>query len=324
MPTLLVTRKMSPELAARVQASVEGRRRAQGARLAPGGRAVLRIVAITLIVAALVEAGLAVRRAHRELEQERATLLQRVRDASAAISPREREVTRRIKPWLVRFDGAYAGDHVDDALRADGALARAVAQPTIYVRGSLGQLATDATESYPDAFVLCLVDPPPARTEKELRIKARAAFTASGMQPAHNVFRYADALIGLPLLAPGWAARVAATDDRGELDALRRSFERAPIEAAKRAAKARQLLIVVDEPGASTGLSELDGERPHDVRVGLVDLERGKTLLRLRRHVDPSWASGATRAELAKGIDSCSLALDVRSAVGAGPAVASP
>lgn len=313
MPTLLVTRKMSPELAARVEASVRGRR--GRARRTPRARALVRIVAISLIVVALVEAGLAARRAHRQMERERAALLDRVRHASASVTTKQLAVVKRVEPWLGRLGGSYAGDFVDETLRSDEALSRVLARPSVYVRGSLADLAADARESYPDALVLCLLDPPPKRTEHELRAKARAAMTARGMQPAHNVARYADALVGLPFLAPGWAARVAATDDRGELDALVRAFDRAPIEGAIRAAKAVVLLMVVDESGASTGLSELDGERPHDVRVGLVDLEKNKILLRLRRHVDPAWASASTRAELAKGIDSCSLALDVRAAV---------
>ncbi len=51
------------------------------------------------------------------------------------------------------------------------------------------------------------------------------------------------------------------------------------------------------------------------MRVGLVDLEKDKVLLKLRRHVDPSWLSDATRAEYARGADSCTLAMDVRSAL---------
>lgn len=314
MPTLLVTRKMSPELAARVEASVQGRRRSPRARLAPRASSLLRIATIALIVTALVEAALAVRSSHRALEAERAALLARVAHETASLSAEERALPARVKPWLERFDGAYEGDLVTDAARDPGVFKRR----TVYVRGPLGELARSAGESYPDAFVLCLVEPPGERTEKLLRLRAREAMTAHGMQPARNVSRYADALAALPLLAPGFAARIAATGDREQLDALARTFARAPIDGAKQAAKATQLLVVVDEPGAATGLSELDGERPHDVRVGLVDLAKKSVILRLRRHVDPAWVSAATRAELAKGIDSCALALDVRAAVAAG------
>ena len=75
------------------------------------------------------------------------------------------------------------------------------------------------------------------------------------------------------------------------------------------------LLFAIDEPGERTAVSELDGEKPHWVRVGLIDLTTGQLLLRLRRRVDPSGLSEVTRAEYARGVDDCSLALDVRQAV---------
>jgi predicted RNA binding protein with dsRBD fold (UPF0201 family) len=74
-------------------------------------------------------------------------------------------------------------------------------------------------------------------------------------------------------------------------------------------------LLALDEPGDQGGPTELDGERPHSVRVGLVDLSTKKVLLRMRRHVDPRWLSASARAELASGIDSCELALQVHKAV---------
>jgi hypothetical protein len=71
----------------------------------------------------------------------------------------------------------------------------------------------------------------------------------------------------------------------------------------------------MDEPGDRSIPAELDGERPHHVRVGLVDLASKKQLLALRRKVDPSWLSPTARAEYASGIDACTLALDVRAEV---------
>ena len=77
------------------------------------------------------------------------------------------------------------------------------------------------------------------------------------------------------------------------------------------------MLFAIDEPGEAGVAAELDGERPHQVRIGVVDLAADKVLLRLRRKVDPSWISSNARAEFASGIDSCGLALDVHAAVGA-------
>jgi hypothetical protein len=158
------------------------------------------------------------------------------------------------------------------------------------------------------------VAPPASRSEKALLAKARAANAADDrMAPAAHVERVHDAILGFPLLAPAWEARVAAAGTRAELKSLQTIFRRAPLKAAKRAAKAQLLLFVIDEPGDGKGPTELDGERPHAVRVGLVELATEKLLLQLRRHVDPGWISEKARSEYASGIDSCALALDVRS-----------
>ena len=96
----------------------------------------------------------------------------------------------------------------------------------------------------------------------------------------------------------------------------------APIARAKQAARSELLLVAIDEPGGADGPTELDGERPHPVRVALVDLVANKVLLRARHVVDPSGISPARRAMYAIGLDSCALALevheDVRSAASSG------
>ncbi|MEB2310893.1 MAG: hypothetical protein OZ921_02495 [Sorangiineae bacterium] len=314
MPTLLVTRKMPRELAERVRASVGGqgdRRARRRSRLT----ALVRFALVVLLVAAVTQIVLVTRRARLELERVRATLLERVRSEAATLEPEVRRVRARVEPWLMRFEGAYEGDRISPELAHEGALDRALGRPSLYVRGALSRLSADAPESYPDAFVLCLVKPPGDRTEKSLRAMARAAATSRGLEPARGFARYGDALVVLPLLEPGFRARVSATGDLAALELLGQAFDHAPLASARRAARAEQLLIVVDEPGAGSAPSELDGERPHPVRVGLVDLTKNEVLLRLRRSVDPSWASPAARAQHARGMDGCMLALDVRAAV---------
>ena len=329
MRTLLVTRKMSPELAARVQASVEGRRAAPGARLAPRAISLLRLTAIVTILAAVTWLASSVRRVHVETESQRAALLERARRESAELGPSELDTPARVLPWLALTSGGYEGDVIADELRPAGAFQARLREPALYVRGPLGgfagaRVAETAAGSLKDAFVLCLMTPPEERTEKLLRARARAAFSSrgNGMQPTQNVERLHDALAGLPFLGRDWQGRVAQAGSRAELSDLGRDFDRAPIEAAKRAARATLLLFALDEPGAASGPTELDGERPHDVRVLIVDLRARKPLLRLRRHVDPSWTSAATRAEFASGVDGCALALEVHQAVAGGREVA--
>jgi hypothetical protein len=322
VPSLLVTKKMSPELAARVQASVQGRRAAPGARLAPRAISLLRLGLTVTILLAGTWLVWSFRQMRQETESKRTALLERVRRESADLGADELRTSARILPWLALASGSYEGDLVADELSVRDQFRAILARPSVYVRGPVAsfrdeaRVVQSATGSFKDAFVLCLVEPPKDRSESVLRKKALAAYSASdGMKSTVHVERLADALVGLPYLGKDWRERIAHAASREDLDELGNKLEHAPLEAAKRAARARYLLFAMDEPGDKPGPSELDGERPHEVRVGLVDLAAKKVLLRLRRRVDPSFLSPASRAELANGIDGCALALDVQETV---------
>ena len=125
-----------------------------------------------------------------------------------------------------------------------------------------------------------------------------------------------EAEVGLPFLLPPWADRVRAAETEREITTLKIELDRAPLEKAKAALKANLLLVAIDESSKGTGPTELDGERAHDVRVGLVDLAAAKILLRLRKHVDPSGWSASARTEFATGLDGCALAFDIYETVG--------
>ena len=217
---------------------------------------------------------------------------------------------------------SYRGDLVTARARASH-LPRLLEKSTVYLRGPLAGLgdargiAQSASESTKDAFVLCLLDPPEKRSEKALLGRVKSAYAAGErMQRAtKHVTRLGDAFVGLPFLEITWREQIERARHHHELERLQQSFARAPLEAARTALQASLLLFVIDEPGAPSAISELDGEKPHDVRVGLLDLGTGELLLRLRRRVDPSTLSDATRAEYARGVDDCGLALDVRQAI---------
>jgi hypothetical protein len=320
VPTFLTNRKMPPALAARVEASVRGRRPDGGRPSATRFVSVLRLGAFALIVIAVCWLYLQRRRVRLELEQERASLLEQLRRESRGLSQTDLALVTRVQALLARSAGKYDGDSVSADVRGEAALTRTLARPMVYVRGPLASVASSngigesASSSFKDALVLCLLAPPASRNEKALLAKARAANAGDDrMAPAAHVERLHDAIIGFPVLQPAWEARVAAADTRAALKPLQTIFRRAPLKAAKRAAKAQLLLFAIDEPGDGKGPTELDGERPHHVRVGLIELGTEKLLLRVRRHVDPGWISEKARAEYASGIDSCALALDVRS-----------
>lgn len=322
MPTLLVTRKMSPELRERVAASVRGRRATPGARLRPRSVSWLRFGVLALLVVATWGFVAARQRAAERLEAARGLLLERLDREARGIGPSERALVERLRPWLERAQEAPTNDFIADELAAEGALARTLSRPTVYVRLPLASGTSDAdlsrgaAQSFKDALVLCLLDPPATRTEQALAGRARSSFAGGeSMRAVAHVERLLGALLSLPLLTPEFRARVAAAESELDLDRLERALERAPLASARRAFAAELFLFALDEPGLENGPTELDGERAHHVRVGLVDLAAGKPLLNLRRRVDPSWISPARRAEYAAAIDSCSLALDVHGAV---------
>jgi hypothetical protein len=325
MGTFLTTPRMPPALAARVDASVHGTRNspvdAGRSRWHPRWVALARVV-LTLAFVALV-CGVVVlrRRDRRELERTRASLLEAVRAASASLPREAQGATDRIDTWLLQAAGAYEGDVVASDLRRPDALAATLARPSVYVRGTRSELSTPggivaaAASSIKDPLVACLIDPPATRTESALLTKVRDAYAGDPQGHMAHVRRLREAQVGLPFLAPAWAETVRRATSEGELDVLRDQFAKAPVEGAAAVAKAGLLLFAIDEPGEAGGATELDGERAHMVRVGIVDLAEGKVLLRMRRRVDPAGISATKRAMYASGLDGCGLALDVRESV---------
>jgi hypothetical protein len=330
VPTFLTTRKMPRALAARIEARIRSRRAAHGRTLAPLVVSVLRFGALGIVIALATLWVMARQQDRLRLEQRRAELLDSVEKQAAQLTEDDLGTTARVEEWLVRFSGPYAGDRVAAELRAPGALSSTLARGAIYARAELEMFTSvpairaHAPDWRKDPFLLCLVDPPESRTEKAQLRKVLAAY-AGGAQvetPTAHVRLLHEAQQGLPFLAPAWQNTLRAANSQAELDRLQRAFEHAPIEAAKRAARTRLLLVAMDERGDGRGPIELDGAHPHPVRVGLVDLGSQKVLLRLRRSVDPKWISPARRAEYARGLDGCALALDVRDSVAGPPAEA--
>ncbi|MDF2696034.1 MAG: hypothetical protein K0S65_4417 [Labilithrix sp.] len=324
MATFLTTSKMDPALAARIEASVTGRRGRQSS--AVRARRIVSLVRFVLVLTV----GLGVynvvtgrRETKRALERSRTSLLESVSAHSASLGPEDRSAVTRAESWLLRLGAAYDGDLVAEELRAPGAFAAMLARPMLYVRGAQDALtsppaiAAAAAASTKDALLLCLLDPPASRTESVLLEKARSAYAGGTSRGSNlesrtaNVRRLNDVIVGLPFLLPPWSEKVRAAENAQDVARLRTELERAPIERAKQAAAAGLLLVAIDEAGDGAGPTELDGERKHPVRVALVDLASSKVLLRARHVVDPSPFSATRRATYAVGLDGCSLALDV-------------
>ena len=286
----------------------------------------VRALGFAALVAGLAWMALSVRHADEELEQARAELLRRWEHESASMGADERDLAGRVARWVAGGTGEYAGDFVADELPAQTGLRDVLKRPMVYVRGALADLRTpqwmkeSTREAGRDALLLCLLDPPDGRAEMDLVRRTLSAYgNDERMRKATaHVRPLGPALVGLSVLDPVWRGRVVEAKDRRRLGVLGRILDQAPLEEARQAARASLLLFAIDEPGELSAPPELDGERPHHIRLGLVDLTTQKELVRFRRRVDPSWLSDSTRAELARGVDDCTLAFDLRQALSQG------
>jgi len=300
--TFVTNRKMDSALRERIEASIRAKR---GVALP---RALVRLgIAITVGVAV---ASFFVKRRDtaQTLERDRAALLDDLRARRALVTDAQRTSLHRAEIALTRLGGAWEGDTgsaPDDLDR----------RPMVFVRGNLDGFGTvptiqkSASSSSKDAFVACLVDPPRSRSESSILAKVRFIYAGGAFAP--SVHRLGDAYAALRVLDPAWEGRVRSAQTGHDLVVLKGDLDRTPFEKAKLALDSKTLLAVVDEPGDPAAPAELDGERPHDVRVTLVDLATGVTLLRARRRVDPSGWSPLSRTEYASGLDSCALARDL-------------
>ena len=309
MPTFVANKKMSPDLRERVEEAVRGRK---GTRRAPARfRAILRLVFVLTVIATIVLTLGHNRVASRELERRRASVLSFLGAENASIDERQRTSVDRDEVVLHDLAGMYPGDVRAIDLRAPAALAR----PIVWVRGPIeafgvgASIDKSAAASVDDTFVRCLLDPPASRKERDVLAKVRAAYGATPV--GRDVHRLADAYNALRVLQPAFADRVRGADGR-ELSVLERQVQRARLDDTKKALTAPLLLAVLDERGDTRVAADLDGERPHDVRVELYDTAAGTTLLRARARVDPGAWSAASRVDFSSGLDACALAYDLR------------
>ena len=328
MGTFLTTPKMSPELAARVEASVTGRPVGKN-KMSPKVVAVLRFVGIAGMIGIVVWLFVVRRRAADALEADRNALLAQLHEYTSQATDADRGILRRIETWVAEHSGAYEGDLVDDVLHGDTRSAT-LARPILYLRGpvegfkTLQGLADMGQTTFRDAFVLCLFDPPSKATEKTLREAARAVLAPNNdrNKATAHVERFHTARAGLPFFLPPWEESVRSVSDSRELAKMRNQLKRAALDDAIRAMKARLLLVAMDEPKEGNGPTEIDGANKHYVRVMLLDLDTDKVLLRQRKLVDPSWIPTDRRGEHSNGMNSCELGMEIRAAMAGTPAPA--
>jgi hypothetical protein len=310
---------MDPALVARIERSVGSRPRAARAKPStPRLRtSLLRLTIAVAVTALATTAILARRRYHQEMARTRASLLDTVHAQEAALTPEDRTFMSRVEPWITGLTGAYEGDIAADELRLPKGLDAVLARPSVYVRGPVAAfgksnaIADTASASTRDSVVLCLIDPPASRVEKVVLSKVRAAY-GGGVNVAEHVRRLHDAESGLRRILSPWEERIRNAPELHDLQHIKAELAEIPVQETKRALRAELLIATMDEPDEA-GPADLDGERPHQVRVALIDLRAGKIVLRTRKRVDPNWLAATTRSNFASAVDGCALALDIRS-----------
>jgi hypothetical protein len=324
--TLLVTSKMHPALAARIERRIsQNARRAGGARFRKArsfslGR-LAPLVALGLVVGLFV-----LMRKHEggALDARRAatkTSLMTTRVALADVRP---DLVSEVEEWIQKAaSGALfeKGELVDERLRVPGALDEALSRPGLYVRGAKEHLskreaiADESGHSIKDGFLLCLFDPPASQHERELLGRVRGVHFGGAMidELTGSVRRLFELEAGARLLSTSFDAAIDAAKTAPELDRLDVIIRSVNVDAAARGGQAELLLVVIDDPPGARP-TEPDNERPHPARVALIDLARREPLLLLRRPVGGAPLAKANRALYAAAADGCALALDVRAA----------
>jgi hypothetical protein len=239
---------------------------------------------------------------------------------SSGLSTRDKELRQRTELAVREALGNYAGDFFAHEVRDRDLLAELLKQPGVYLRGNLRDLQKEggvqavARESLMDAFLVCLLDPPPGLEESDLLERVYVAYRSGRAldQATEPFFRLQAGLAFMPLLEDSWRDNVRRATTLETLKQLKTTLERAPLDQAKAAARAETILFVIDEDKEAGAPSEFDGSNKHFARVHLVKLGSQSTLLRARLQVDPSWISEKRRHRYASGLLGCRLAKELR------------
>lgn len=307
MGTFLTNDKMSPALRARIEASVTGRRIPVSRR----AKTSLRRLAVACAVGTVLALVWQWRVQRASFARERTVTRDRLKLVTAPL--------KNVEPRMKRIRQHLAANHAEqrhESLDTHGGWQRLLSRPMVYLRGSQADVSTRlemaAAESSPDAFVGCLLRPPPSREEADLAPLVSRIYREGVPKARDNLFRLQALLEVRPLLAPAMADAIELAKTHSALATITDALDAPTVPRAEAALKASLFLYVVDEPKPPGTVSELDGASEHHVRVGLVDLDTGKVWLRTRRLVDPAWVSEQRRVTMAKGLVDCRLAVDLR------------
>ena len=320
MATFLTTPRMNPELRARVERAVSHRARARhhatklGLQTPFASRERLRVARVLPVVALLLVVGLGATAyvlGRRALEAQRTALLEALTERRAGLPTGHDTFVTTTDRWILESAAdTTSPELVDPSLKTPGALEALLSRPAVYVRGPARDLAASAKlpdaarASIKDAFLFCLITPPPSTSERDLLTKVRGVYFGGAKvdEQTANIRRLAEAHLGLAVLAPPFEEAIRKAEEPASLKKLLKDLQSAPTDEAKKAASATLLILVADTP-SPTGTRE--------AQITFIDLATSKLLLRARPHIDSQARSPAATIHR-DDIDSCNLATELR------------
>lgn len=318
MPSFLVSNRMPPALRARVLQSLSGdaRSRAGGKRPLAGSRQLRLLVALGVVVLS-VALLLTYRKSRADFETQKTALILEYKRQTRPFDTDFRLRVERVDEFLKAAHEEYQGDHIADSFRRNLArLDEALRGPLVYVRGpldgfrALAERRSTWEDAGPDAFIRCLIHPPSGVEEKTLLRHLGKIYEPRAF--AERFVNLDAAFAAQAFVDSEFLADLEATSFLREVKTMERKLRGERLSEAWGFASVATLGYLLDEPKAPGVASDFDGEAVHFVRLGVIDLKSGVTLLRMRRKVSPEWISEKSRLMYSRELDSCRLAFEVR------------
>lgn len=317
MPSLLTNHKMPATLRARVEASLKSDALARvGGANRRQGNVLFRVLLLSGLCAFGVFLVLSFRQAEREFVAEKTALIERYRAQS---TPIDQAFEKRLAIVDHVLSGAlepYAGDIGSAELESPLRLEDLLAKPLLYIRGPQRGFRTDAErreqaeQAGPDALPRCLMIPPPNDEETTLLRHLGRVY-----QPKVLSGRFVSltrAYRAVDFLHSSFKKRLDGADTARSLPYLEAELRAAELPLAVGLREASYFFYVLDEPKVPGTVADFDGEAEHHIRMGLVALDGGATIFRLRRLVNPEWISEKSRLAYSRELNSCRLAWQIR------------
>lgn len=256
------------------------------------------------------------RESRAEFRGQQARLTERFEREVAPFDASYRLRLERVEKILQSADAPYAGDALAPSLRKKGQLDAVLEGPLVYVRGPLRgfrraseRRSTWGTEG-PDGFIRCVIQPPPDAKESTLLRHLGEIYRPQAFRD--RFVNLDPAFAALDFIDSPFRERLRTASLMRDLKSLGVRLDEAKLGPPARFGRVRVFVYVFDEPKVVGTASDFDGEAEHYMRVGIIDLDNGEHLLRVRRLVSPEWISEKSRLMYSRQLDSCRLAHELR------------